>query len=94
MNNDFICIHSTSIYDDMDRARKLERLPSEFDLGVVDPNSITVQVQDPDIVCQLRSQMKEIVTVTGGSRLVTTEDSSSINKASIRAPQLLGHDFD
>ena len=66
----------------MDRTAKLERLPSEFDLGVVDPNSITVQLQDPDIVCRMRSQMKEVVTVTGGSRSVLATDTRPRNAAS------------
>lgn len=45
----------------------MERLPSEFDLGEVDPGSITVKLDDPEIVALMNRQTKLIAAVTGGS---------------------------
>jgi hypothetical protein len=52
----------------MARRTKLERLPSEFDLGEVDPGSITVKLDDPEIVALMNKQTQLVATVTGGSR--------------------------
>lgn len=52
----------------MARKTKLERLPSEFDLGEVDPGSITVKLDDPEIIALMNKPTQLIATVTGGSR--------------------------